>query len=224
MDIRISPSILGANYCNLEKDIKELEASGIKSIHIDVMDGNFVPNIAFGIDMIKAIRSITTMELDVHLMVDNPERFIDSLVEAGADSITVHAEACPHLYKTIYTIKSFGIKAGIALNPATPIEMIKHVTEMINMVLIMTVEPGFGGQKFIPFMMDKIFEVKRYKEINNLEYAIQVDGGINSDNFMDVIKAGANDIVIGSSIFNQNGIEQNVKYFNNLTNVEKCLL
>lgn len=220
MDIRISPSILGANYCNLEKDIKELEASGIKSIHIDVMDGNFVPNIAFGIDMIKAIRGITTMELDVHLMVDNPERFIDSLVEAGADSITVHAEACPHLYKTIYTIKSFGIKAGIAVNPATPIEAIKHVTEMINMVLVMTVEPGFGGQKFIPFMLDKINEIKSNKDMNNLEYDIQVDGGINIDNICEVIDVGANDIVIGSSIFNENGIKENVRSFYNLLNIE----
>jgi len=220
MDIRISPSILGANYCNLEKDIKELEASGIKSIHIDVMDGNFVPNIAFGIDMIKAIRGITTMELDVHLMVDNPERFIDSLVEAGADSITVHAEACPHLYKTIYTIKSFGIKAGVALNPATPIEMIKHVTEMLNMVLIMTVEPGFGGQKFIPFMLKKIDEIKRHRDIDNLEYDIQVDGGINIDNICESIDVGANDIVIGSSIFNENGIKENVRSFYNLLNIE----
>lgn len=213
MDIRISPSILGANYCNLEKDIKELEASGIKSIHIDVMDGNFVPNIAFGIDMIKAIRGITTMELDVHLMVDNPERFIDSLVEAGADSITVHAEACPHLYKTIYTIKSFGIKAGVALNPATPIEAIKYVSEMINMVLIMTVEPGFGGQKFIPFMLDKINEMKSTRDTNNLEFDIQVDGGINIGNISEAIEVGANDIVIGSSIFNENGIKENVKSF-----------
>lgn len=220
MSINISPSILGANLCNLERDIKQLENSGIKTIHIDIMDGNFVPNIAFGIDIVKALRSITNMELDVHMMVANPDLFIESLVDAGADSITVHAETCPHLYKTIYTIKSFGIKAGIAINPATPIEAIKYVSQMVNMVLIMTVEPGFGGQKFIPFMIDKINKVKKYKEINNLEYDIQVDGGINFENINEVIKAGANDIVIGSSIFNDNGIEENVKSFYKLLDIE----
>lgn len=220
MSIIISPSILGANLCNLEKDIKQLEKSGIKTIHIDIMDGNFVPNIAFGIDIVKALRSITNMELDIHMMVANPDLFIDSLVDAGADSITVHAETCPHLYKTIYTIKSFGIKAGIAINPATPIEAIKHVSQMVNMVLIMTVEPGFGGQKFIPFMIDKIKKVKEYKETNNLEYDIQVDGGINFENINEVIKAGANDIVIGSSIFNDNSIEENIKSFYKLLDIE----
>lgn len=220
MSIRISPSILGANLCNLEKDIKQLQNSGIKTIHIDIMDGNFVPNIAFGIDIVKALRSITNMELDVHMMVANPDLFIESLVDAGADSITVHAETCPHLYKTIYTIKSFGIKAGIAINPATPIEVVKHISQMVNMVLVMTVEPGFGGQKFIPFMADKINEVKKYKKINNLEYDIQVDGGINFENINEVIKAGANDIVIGSSIFNDNGIEENVKSFYKLLDIE----
>ncbi len=220
MSMIISPSILGANLCNLEKDIKQLEKSGIKTIHIDIMDGNFVPNIAFGIDIVKALRSITNMELDVHMMVANPDLFIDSLVDAGADSITVHAETCPHLYKTIYTIKSFGIKAGIAMNPATSIEVIKYVSQMVNMVLIMTVEPGFGGQKFIPFMIDKINKVKEYKETNNLEYDIQVDGGINFENINEVIKAGANDIVIGSSIFNDNGIEENIKSFYKLLDIE----
>lgn len=215
MCIKISPSILGANFRNLEKDIRTLEVNGIKSIHIDVMDGNFVPNIAFGPDQIKMLRSISSdIEFDVHLMVANPDLFIDRLVEAGADSITVHAETCKHLYKTIYKIKSFGIKAGIALNPATPIEVIKHINNMINKVLVMTVEPGFGGQAFIPYMIDKLNELRQIKEKTNMEYDIQVDGGITLDNINEVVKAGANDIVVGSSLFAGGDLEEKIQLFN----------
>jgi ribulose-phosphate 3-epimerase len=217
MGVIISPSILGADLCNLEKDIKELESSGIKAIHIDIMDGNFVPNISFGTDMVKSIRAITNMELDVHLMVINPDMFIEEMVEAGADTITVHAETCPHLFKTICTVKSFGIKAGVAFNPATSPETVKYTGKMLNKVLIMTVEPGFGGQKFIPGMLDKINDLRRYREKNGMDYDIQVDGGINISNFNSVVKAGANDIVIGSSIFNGNGVMQNVNSFHELT-------
>lgn len=215
MDIKISPSILGANFCNLEKDIKTLEGGGIKAIHIDVMDGNFVPNIAFGPDQIKMLRKISnTLEFDVHLMVANPEIFIDSLVEAGADTITVHVETCTHLYKTIHTIKSFGIKAGIALNPATPIETVKHVREMVNKVLIMTVEPGFGGQAFIPGMKEKIRELNELKLSNGLDFEIQVDGGINLENICNVIELGCTDIVVGSAMFESDNICETLSQFN----------
>lgn len=217
MGVIISPSILGADLCNLKKDIKELESSGIKAVHIDIMDGNFVPNISFGTGMVKAIREITDMELDVHLMVINPDMLIEEMVKAGADSITVHTETCPHLFRTICTIKSFGIKAGVAFNPATSPETVKYTGKMLNKILVMTVEPGFGGQEFIPGMFDKINELRRFREKNDMDYDIQVDGGINISNFNAVIKAGANDIIIGTSIFNGNGVMQNVKAFQELT-------
>ena len=215
MGIKISPSILGANFCNLEKDIHSLERHGIKSLHIDVMDGNFVPNIAFGPDQIKMLRGISKdLEFDVHMMVKNPDMFIEALVEAGADNITVHAETCPHLYKTIYTIKSFGIKAGVSLNPATSIEAIKHVKEMLNKVLVMTVEPGFGGQTFIPFMGHKIKELHELKMAKGLDFDIQVDGGININNISKVMELGANDIVIGSAMFEGGDISKTLAEFN----------
>ncbi|MCD2346917.1 ribulose-phosphate 3-epimerase [Clostridium guangxiense] len=212
----INPSLLSADFCNLKRDIEILEKNSITSIHIDVMDGNFVSNIAFGIDQIKAISSITNMEVDVHMMVNNPEKYIGKLVEAGADCITLHEEACTHLYKTIYFIKSFGIKVGVALNPATNIYSLKYVFALLNRVLVMTVEPGFGGQKFIDSMKDKIAELRHIKEANQYNFEIQVDGGINYENIKDVVNFGANNVVIGSSIFKNGNIENNVKKFYNI--------
>lgn len=220
MSVIISPSMLGANFCNLEKDIKILEKSGITSIHIDVMDGNFVPNIAFGIDQIKMLTQITNMEIDVHLMINDADRYIESLVEAGADSITVHQEACPHLYKTLYLIKSFGIKAGVSINPATSLENLRYIFHLLNKVLIMTVEPGFGGQKFIPSMKQKIKDVRLIKVKANYQFEIQVDGGINKSNIKEVAELGVTDIVIGSSLFDSNGIENNIKEFYEILNLK----
>lgn len=216
MSLIIAPSILSADACNLEKDICILEKSSITSIHIDVMDGNFVPNIAFGIDQIKALRKITDMELDVHLMVNDPDRYIERIIEAGASCITVHEEACDHLYKTITFIKSFGIKAGVALNPATNIDNLKYVYKLLNKVLIMTVEPGFGGQKFIPLMKEKINDTRQIKQLGKYDFQIQVDGGIDFDNIMEVVALGATDIVIGSSVFKDRTIENNIKKFYDL--------
>ncbi|WP_315067786.1 ribulose-phosphate 3-epimerase [uncultured Clostridium sp.] len=214
MEVKLSPSILGANFLRLEDTILKLKENDIKYLHIDIMDGHFVPNIAFGIDQIKMIKQIANdMELDVHLMVTNPEIFIDALVEAGADTITIHQEASAHIYNLIYIIKSFGIKVGIALNPATPINTLKHISHMVNKILIMTVEPGFGGQSFIEPMMEKISEVRSFIKSENLECELQVDGGVNLENINKIIKNGATDIVIGSAIFKEEDISSTIKKF-----------
>ncbi|UZW13632.1 ribulose-phosphate 3-epimerase [Clostridium pasteurianum] len=213
MTLLINPSLLSADFCNLERDIRILEESNIKSIHIDVMDGSFVSNIAFGICQIKAINRITDMKLDVHLMINNAERYIKTFVEAGADCITVHEEACTHLYKIIQYIKSFGIKAGIALNPSTNINNLRYVFNLVNKVLIMTVEPGFGGQKFISCMKEKIVDTRIIKNKNQYDFEIQVDGGINFENIMGVVNCGATNIVIGSGIFNGGNIKENINKF-----------
>ena len=209
MSIKICPSLLSANVCNLEKDIKTLDSKNIEILHIDIMDGNFVPNITFGIYQVEAIRKITDAEFDAHLMVEDPDKFVEALVEGGVNGITVHVETCKHLYKTIRYIKSFGIKAGVALNPSTPIHCLEHVLPMLNRVLIMSVEPGFGGQEFIPFSIDKIQILNRIKIEKNYDFDIQVDGGINNQNIKAVVDAGVNEFVIGSSIFNGD-IESNI--------------
>jgi ribulose-phosphate 3-epimerase len=213
MALLINPSVLAADFCNLERDIRILEESNIKSIHIDVMDGNFVSNLAFGIGEIKAINRITNMKLDVHLMINNAERYIETFVESGADSITVHEEACTHLYKTIQYIKSLGIKAGIALNPSTNINNLRYVFNLVNKVLIMTVEPGFGGQEFISCMKEKIVDTRVIKDKNKYGFEIQVDGGINSENIRSVVNCGATNIVIGSGIFDGGHIKENINKF-----------
>lgn len=213
MSVKISPSILGANFCNLEQDIKVLEQHAVPVLHLDVMDGHFVPNITFGPDQIKMLRSVTDkMEFDAHLMVTDADSLLARLADAGVDSVTVHVEACPHLYRTLTTIKKLGMKAGVALNPATPIDTVKHVGHMLDRVLIMTVEPGFGGQKFIPGMLDKIAELNQYKQEKGLSFSIQVDGGINLGNIAEVVRHGASDIVIGSSMFN-GSLEKNIQDF-----------
>lgn len=212
MSMKICPSLLSANICNLEKDLRILENNNIEVLHIDIMDGNFVPNIAFGIYQVEGLRKLNEMEFDVHLMVENPDLFVEPLVEAGADSLTVHFEASKHLYKTIRYIKSFGIKAGVALNPSTPISLLEHILPMLNRVLIMSVEPGFGGQEFIPFSLDKIKALNKIKKENGYDFDIQVDGGINIKNINDVVNAGVNEVVIGSSLF-KGSIEENIKNF-----------
>ena len=212
MSMKICPSLLSANICNLEKDLRILEDNNIEVLHVDIMDGNFVPNIAFGIYQVEGLRKLNEMEFDVHLMVENPDLFVEPLVEAGADSLTVHFEASKHLYKTIRYIKSFGIKAGVALNPSTPISLLEHILPMLNRVLIMSVEPGFGGQEFIPFSLDKIKALNKIKKENGYDFDIQVDGGINIKNINDVVNAGVNEVVIGSSLF-KGSIEENIKNF-----------
>lgn len=216
MNVTITPSLLSADLCNLERDIRALEKNGIKAIHIDVMDGNFIPEIAFGIEHIKAISKITNMEIDIHLVVSNPEKYIATLVDAGADCITVHQEACVNLYKTIHFIKSFGIKAGVALNPATSVTNLKYIMELLNRVLIMTVDPEFRGQKFIPIMEDKIKELFDIKETYKYDFEIQAEGGINAENIKKVSMLGATNMVAGYAIFKNGDIDGNIEQFNKI--------
>ncbi len=209
--IKLAPSILSADFARLLEDVKKVEQAGCEYLHIDVMDGHFVPNITLGPAIVKSLRKDVNMVFDTHLMIENPDNYIKDFVDAGSDIIVVHAEACNHLHRTIQNIKSYNIKAGVALNPATPIETIKHVLEDVDMVLIMTVNPGFGGQSFIKGMIEKIEELKNLIDEKKLKVDIQVDGGIKPDNIDKVVKAGANIIVAGSAIFNSDNICETVK-------------
>lgn len=210
--IKIAPSILSADFSKLGEEVLKLHDAGADFIHIDVMDGEFVPNITFGMPVIKAIRNKTDKVFDVHLMINNPQRYIDEFIEAGADIITIHYEAERHLDRAIQYIKSKGVKAAVALNPATPTMVLKDIIANLDMVLIMSVNPGFGGQKFISYSLDKIREVKEMAiKANNADILIQVDGGVDKNNVKDVIEAGANVIVAGSAVFGDGNIEENIK-------------
>jgi ribulose-phosphate 3-epimerase len=211
--IKMAPSILSADFARLLEDVKKVERAGCEYLHIDVMDGHFVPNITLGPAIVKSLRKDVNMVFDAHLMIENPDNYIKDFVEAGCDIIVVHEEACTHLHRTIQNIKSFNVKAGVALNPATPIENIKYILNDVDMVLIMTVNPGFGGQSFIGTMVDKIKELKALIDEKGLNVDIQVDGGIKPSNVNEVVKAGANVIVAGSAIFNSDDIEYTVKEF-----------
>ncbi|MCI7205980.1 MAG: ribulose-phosphate 3-epimerase [Clostridium sp.] len=208
--IKLAPSILSADFARLLEDVKKVEKAGCEYLHIDVMDGHFVPNITLGPAIVKSLRRDVNMVFDTHLMIENPDDYIKDFVDAGSDLIVVHAEACRHLHRTIQNIKSYNVKAGVALNPATSIESIKHIIEDVDMVLIMTVNPGFGGQSFIESMLEKIKELKQLIDDKNLNVDIQVDGGIKPDNIHKVVEAGANIIVAGSAIFNSENIEETV--------------
>lgn len=209
--VRLAPSILSADFSNLGEDIKKIDKYGADVIHIDVMDGMFVPNISFGIPIMKSIRNITKLPFDVHLMIEDPSRYVENFAKNGADIITVHCEADKHLDRTINYIKSFGVKAGVALNPATPVESIKHLIGIVDMVLIMSVNPGFGGQKYIEYCSDKIREVKKLAEEFNKDLLIEVDGGVGVKNIKKIVECGANVIVAGSAVFKNGDIEKNIK-------------
>ncbi|MBE4908772.1 ribulose-phosphate 3-epimerase [Bacillus luteolus] len=201
--VKIAPSILSADFAKLGQEIKDVERGGADYIHIDVMDGHFVPNITIGPLIVNAVRPITQLPLDVHLMIENPDQYIADFAKAGADHITVHVEACKHLHRTIQLIKDQGIKAGVVLNPATPVDTIKHVLPELDMVLLMTVNPGFGGQKFISSVLPKIKELSEMISTLGLPIEIEVDGGVNEETAKLCIEAGANVLVAGSAVFNQ---------------------
>ncbi|MBC2115810.1 ribulose-phosphate 3-epimerase [Listeria booriae] len=205
---KIAPSILSADFANLASDIKEVESYGADYIHVDVMDGHFVPNITFGPSVVKAIRPVTKLPLDVHLMIENPDRYIPDFAKAGADYISVHVEACPHLHRTLQLIRSFDVKAGVVLNPATPIEMIKHVLEEVDLILFMTVNPGFGGQSFIKEVLPKIEATKAIIDEKNLDIEIEVDGGVDDKTAPLCVAAGANVFVAGSYIYGNKNREK----------------
>lgn len=215
--IKISPSILSADFSNIREDIKKVEQAGVDLLHIDVMDGCFVPNITFGQAVVKDFRKITEIPFDVHLMIDKPERYIEDFVDAGADIITIHYESTLHVHRVLQMIKSHGVKAGLALNPATPIESVKHLLDMVDMVLIMTVNPGFGGQQFIGAMKDKIKVLRHMIDESGYEIDIQVDGGIKEANIKEVYECGANVFVAGSAVFKSDDIPATISNFRKLT-------
>lgn len=199
---QLSPSILAADFANLSEQLFAVEEAGADMVHIDVMDGQFVPRISYGMPVIESIRRVTKLPFDVHLMVAEPYRFIEDFKECGADLLTVHAEACTHLHSTVTKIRRCGMKVGVAINPATPVEVLRHIIGEVDMVLVMTVNPGFGGQKFIPNMLKKPGMVKQLAADEGVACPdIQVDGGITLFNVGEILKAGANNIVAGTSVF-----------------------
>jgi len=199
--LELSPSLLSADFTDLKSEIEVLDKNGVKYLHLDVMDGMFVPNISFGPMIIKQLRPLTNMVFDVHLMIEDPDRYAQNFKDAGAEILTVHYEACKHLHRTISYIKSLGMKAGVSLNPATNIEVLDYVLEDLDLVLIMSVNPGFGGQSFIPSAIDKIKNLKAKIRERNLNVIVEVDGGVKTTNVKDVIEAGADLIVSGSDVF-----------------------
>jgi len=210
--IKLAPSILSADFARLGEQIDEVARAGADYIHVDVMDGHFVPNITIGASVVASIRPVTSLPLDVHLMIEHPERYISEFVQAGADIITVHVEASPHLQGTIQLIKKLGAKAGVSLNPPTPLSAVEEFIPHVDLVLIMSVNPGFGGQSFIPETLLRIANMRKMLDDRKLSAELEVDGGITADNAPDIVKAGANVLVAGNSIFRaEEGISRAIR-------------
>ena len=198
---KIAPSILSADYANFESELKKLEATGAEYVHIDIMDGHFVPNISFGAGVVASMRPHSRLVFDCHLMVSNPEHHIEDFARAGADIISIHAEATPHIHGALQKIRTAGVKASVVINPGTPVEAVKNVLNLVDQVLVMTVNPGFGGQAFLPETMDKVRELVVLREVNQLDFDIEVDGGIDGETIRIAKEAGANVFVAGSYVF-----------------------
>jgi ribulose-phosphate 3-epimerase len=209
--IEIAPSILSADFARLADDIARVERAGVTILHVDVMDGHFVPNITIGPPVVECVRKVTRLHLDVHLMIENPERFVDAFVGAGANSVSVHYEACRHLDGTLGLIRKAGALAGVVLNPATPVEVLEDVLEVADYVLLMSVNPGFGGQKLIPYVLDKARKLDRMRREKKLALPIEIDGGVNRQNLADVVRSGCEWIVTGSAIFHTPDPEATVR-------------
>jgi ribulose-phosphate 3-epimerase len=209
--IKIAPSILSANFANLEQQIKLVEKGGADWIHLDIMDGHFVPNITFGPMVVKIIGNITNLPLDAHLMIQNPDKYLEDFQKAGTNRLTVHVEACIHLHRTIQGIKELGMKAGISLNPATPISTVKEILPIVDQVLVMTVNPGFGGQEFIQSTLKKVNDISQLIVNTKKKIELEVDGGVDESNAAALAKAGATVLVAGYSIFSKRNISQAVK-------------
>jgi ribulose-phosphate 3-epimerase len=211
--VKIAPSILSANFLKLGEEIKAAEAAGADMLHIDIMDGHFVPNITIGPSIVESIRKITSLPLDVHLMIEEPDKYLRDFIKAGADYLTIHYEASVHLHRTVQRIKESGVKAGVSLNPATPIWSLEHILPDADLALLMSVNPGFGGQDFIPQIIDKIKTLKNLLREKGVLTLIEVDGGIKLENAADIISAGADILVMGSAFFNSENYETIIKQF-----------
>jgi ribulose-phosphate 3-epimerase len=209
--VKLAPSILTADFGHLAEQLQAVEAAGADYIHLDVMDGRFVPNISFGPMLVQAVRNYTTLPLDVHLMIVEPDLYVDQFAAAGADLLTVHVEACPHLHRTVQRINDAGCRAGVSLNPATSIEAVREVLPFVDMVLVMSVNPGFGSQRFIETMTSKLRRMRRMMDELNPIADLEVDGGVGVQNIGDIVRSGANVIVVGSAVFNQDApIDENI--------------
>jgi ribulose-phosphate 3-epimerase len=199
--VQIAPSILAADFANLGSAIRLVESAGAEVIHLDVMDGHFVPNITMGPPVVASIRKVTSLPLDVHLMIEDPDAFVQSFIDAGADWISVHVETCPHLDRTLQLIRSLGAKPGVVVNPATSLSTLDEVLRIVDHVLVMTVNPGFGGQRFLPYTLEKVQRLRKVIQHKGLSAKIEVDGGVSLENVPDLVKSGANILVVGSQIF-----------------------